>query len=202
MLGVRPHYMEDERTTREVIELLGQDCDRCHSQLVASIDAGQVDEDGNVSADYEFHARQFIRAVFAYLEAVTFSVKAWSAWHCMEHNIDITPQERYFATDTEYEVNERGEVVEAVAKISLSRNIRFALSLNRKAHGITDPFDASVEWWSCMKEAIRVRDRLTHPKMPGDLDVSGDELVKVIKAKKGFEEEVLRHSSNVRRDEF
>jgi hypothetical protein len=184
--------MDDERTTRELMELLGQDCDRCHAELVASIDAGEVDADGNVDADHEFHARQLVRAVFAYIEATTFSVKAWSAWRCMGEDIEITPQERYFATDTEYELNDRGEIVEAVAKLSLSRNIRFALALNRKAHKVPEPFDASVEWWSCLKEAIRIRDRLTHPKLPGDLDVSGEDIVKVLRAKKGFEDEVLR----------
>lgn len=184
--------MDEERTTREVIELLGSDCDRCHAELLAAIDSGEVDAEGNVDVDCEFHARQLIRAIFAYIEAVAFSVKASSAWRCMGADIDITPQERYFAIDTEYELNDRGEVVESTAKISLARNIRFALSLNRKAHGVMAPFDASVEWWSCLKEAIRVRDRLTHPKLPGDLDVSGDEIVKVLEAKAGFETELLR----------
>jgi hypothetical protein len=114
----------------------------------------------------------------------------------MEEGIEITPQERYFATDTEYELNDRGEVVEVMAKVSLARNLRFALALNRKAHKVPEPFDASVEWWNCLKEAIRVRDRLTHPKMPEDLDVSGNDIVKVLKAKKGFEDEVLRFTKS------
>jgi hypothetical protein len=184
--------MDDESTTRELMEQLGEDCDRCHAQLIACIDAGKVDDDGSVDADYEFHARLLIRAVFAYIEATTFSVKAWSAGHCMDNNIDITPQERYFATDTEYELNDRGEIVEGLAKISLARNIRFALAMNLKAHRVADPFDASVEWWSCLRDAIRIRDRLTHPKMPGDLDVSGEDIVKVLKAREGFEGEILR----------
>lgn len=150
---------------------------------------------GYLESDYEFYARQLIRAVFAYIEAITFSVKASSAWRCMEESIDISPQERYFAVDTEYEINDRGEVVEAVAKISLAKNIRFALALNRKAHNVVEPFDASVEWWGCMREAIKIRDRLTHPRWPKDLDVSGDEVVKVLKARRGFEEELLRHDT-------
>ena len=136
--------MDDERTTQEVIELLGQDCDRCHAELLASFDAGTSDGNGYVEADYEFHARQLVRAIFAYIEATTFSVKASSAWRCIEEDIDITPQERYFATDTEYELNDRGEIVEAIAKISLARNIRFALTLNRKAHRVTEAFDPSM----------------------------------------------------------
>ena len=37
--------------------------------------------------------------------------------------------------------------------------------------------------------------RLIHPKWPGDLDVSGEEIVKALKAKQGFEEELLRHEN-------
>jgi len=188
--------MDEERTTAEVIEVLGDDCNRCHAELIAAIDEGDACEDGGVEADYEYQARQLIRAIFAYIEAVTFSMKAWSAARCMEEEIDITPQERYFATDTEYEINDRGEVVEIVAKISLVRNIRFALAMNRKAHRIDEPFDASAEWWSCLKQAIRVRDRLTHPKLPGDLDVSGADVVNALKAKAGFEAEALRFGEN------
>jgi hypothetical protein len=184
----------DERTTQEIIEQLGQDCDLCHTALLAAIDAGEVDAEGNVDADYEFHARQLIRSIFAYIEAVTFSVKAWSASRCVGEGIDITPQERSFAIDTEYRLNDQGEVVKSTAKISLARNIRFALSLNRKAHEVMEPFDASIEWWSCLREAIRIRDRLTHPQLPGDLDVSGDEIVIALKAKEGFETEVLRYT--------
>jgi len=188
--------MDEERTTQEVIELLGQDCERCHTELLASIDAGEIDANGNVDADYEFHARQLVRAFFAYIEALTFSVKASSAWRCLKEEIDITPQERYFAADMEYEINDRGGVVETTAKISLARNIRFALALNRKAHKVSEPFDPSVEWWSCMKEAIRIRDRLTHPKWPTDLDISGEEIMKVLKARHGLEEELLCHESS------
>ena len=187
--------MDDERTTQQLIEALGEDYDRCYRELLSSFDAGQIDADGNLDADYEFHARQLIRAAFAYIEAVTFSVKASAAWKCMEEGIEITPQERYFATDTEYELNEKGEIVECATKISLSRNIRFALSLNEKAYGATKSFDPSVEWWCCLRESVKVRDRLTHPKMPRDLDVSPEELIKAIKAKSGFDKELLRYAS-------
>ena len=189
--------LSDERTTQELMEQLGEDCDRCHSMLVECIDAGMVDTDGGVFAEYEFFARQLIRAIFAYIEAVTFSVKAWSAARCMEIGIDITPQERYFATDTEYELDEKGEVVEAIAKISLARNIRFAIAMHRRAHGISEKFDASVEWWNCLRKAIRLRDRLTHPKMPGDLDVSGEDVVTVLKARDGFSKEFLKGAGSI-----
>jgi hypothetical protein len=182
-----------ERTTEELIKVLGSDCQRCHRALIRAIDSGKRDGTGLLSPApaFEFYSRQFVRAVFAYIEAVTFSVKVSSAATCLDNEIDMTPQERYFATDTEYEINDKGNVVESIARISLAKNIRFAIALNRRAHRITELFDASVEWWNCLKAAIKVRDRLTHPKLPDDLNISGEEIVHVMKAKNGFEEEVL-----------
>lgn len=187
-MKLRQHLMEQERTTQEVMQTLGEDYDLCHKALVKCIDDGEKVADGNVVADYEFFARQLIRAAFAYIEAVTFSVKAHSAGQCMERGFDISPEERYFATDVEFELNEKGEVVERNARISLARNVRFACMLNERVWLVPKKFDPSVEWWSCFKMAIRIRDRLTHPKLPGDLDVTGDELLTVIKAKRGFED--------------
>ena len=46
-----------ERTTSELIETLGDDIDRCHRDLIDSIDDGAVDVNGDVHADYEYHAR-------------------------------------------------------------------------------------------------------------------------------------------------
>lgn len=186
--------MTDNRTTKEVINTLGNDCNRCHKHLLSAIDATKSDKEGNVvaSPDYEFYARQLVRSVFAYIEAVTFSAKAWSAGRCIDAGIDITPQERYFATDTEYDLNEKGDVVEVTAKISLAKNVRFAIAMKRKAFGISESFDANVEWWSCFKHAIRVRDRLTHPKFPGDLDMTLDDIIKILKAREGFETEMIR----------
>jgi hypothetical protein len=97
-----------ERTTKELIETLGEDFDRCYRNILQSFDEGTIDDKGLLDADYEFHARQLIRAAFAYIEGVTFSVK------------------------------------------------------------------------------------ITHPRMPEDLDVSPDELLNAIKAKQGFDE-ILMH---------
>jgi hypothetical protein len=130
-----------------------------------------------LAADYEFHARQLIRAAFAYIEAVTFSVKITAAKDCLIRRVSISPQERAFAGDVDYEVDDKGEVVERTARIKLTRNIRFAFALYERAHNIRPPFDPSSEWWCHLRESIRVRDRLMHPKMPEDLDVAPKELI-------------------------
>jgi hypothetical protein len=180
-----------ERTTSELIETLGNDIDRCHRELISTLDDGKVDPNGDVYADYEYHARQLIRAIFAFIEAVTFSVKVKAAEHCIHHNRDIADAERFFAVDVEHVLTDRGEVVERPAHIRLADNIRFAFALQEKALGCAKTFDPSTEWWSCLRSSIKVRDRLTHPKLPEDVDISGAETVAALKAYEGFKHQVM-----------
>lgn len=178
--------MED-RTTAELIETLDNDVERCHAGLIASIDAGEVDSDGSVTADYEFHARQLIRAILAYIEGITFSVKVKSVARCLENGIEVTDHERHVAVEVDCELNDKGEVVERSAKIRLTNSIRFAFRLIERSEGKTGKFDPSSEWWSCLRSTMKVRDRLAHPRMPGDLDISGDEIIAALNAKSGFD---------------
>ena len=177
----------DERGTGELIETLGDDVDKAYAALDASFEAGK-EEDGSVPASvYEFYARQFIRATLAYIEGVTFSVKVASVKRCRDSGIEVTDFERYLAIEVDGNLNDRGEVVERSAKLRLAQNVRFAFRLFEKASGQPLPFDPSDEWWSCLKNTIRVRDRLTHPRMPEDIDVSANEILDALKAKTGFE---------------
>ena len=182
-----------ERTTSELIETLGEDVSRCHELLLESIDEGVIDSQGYVDADYEFAARQLIRAILAFIEGVTFSVKVKAAELCLERKRDISDAERFFATDTDFVLTSKGQVIERPAHIRLSDNIRFAFALLEKAYALPEQFDPSVDWWSCLKKSIRVRDRLTHPKLPEDIDISGQEIVDALEAYEGFKEHVLSH---------
>ena len=186
----------ENRSTSELIEVLGNEVSRCHEELLKAIDEGTVDSSGNVEADYEYQARQLVRTIFAFIEGVTFSMKVKAASHCLDKGIEITDGERFFAVDQDHILTDTGRVIERPAHIRLSDNVRFASALQEKALGIAKPFDSSCEWWSCFKSSIKVRDRLTHPKMPEDIDVSGDEIVSVLTAYEGFKGQALNYSEH------
>lgn len=188
-INVRLHM--EERTTRELIEKLGGDVERCQKMLMEAIDQGEVDEEGNVSADYEFHARNLIRSIIAYIEAVTYSVKVHSVDKCMKAGISVSDHERYLAVEIDGALNDKGEIIERPSKIRLSSNVRFAFNLYEKASGEKIKFDPGDEWWTCFKETMRVRDRLTHPRLPDDIDITGKEIANAIKAWTGYEKVLL-----------
>jgi hypothetical protein len=175
-----------DRTTKELIEKLGNDIDRCHAALLMAIDAGEVDPEGLIDAEYEFEARQLIRSIFAYIEAVTFSAKVSCVLRCLEQGIDVTDYERYLAVELVGELNDKGDVTERPARLRLAQNVRFAFKLLEKLSGMPTRFNSSDEWWQCFKRAIRVRDRLMHPRMAEDIDIGGNEILDVLKARNGF----------------
>ena len=176
----------DECTTSELIEMLAGDVSRCQQAFVEAIDEGKVDQNGDVDADYEYHARMLIRSIFAYIEGVTFSVKVSAADLCLKKGIDITDGERFFAIDLDFMLSNAGDVIERPTHIRTSDNVRFAFRLEEKALGLLTKFDPSEGWWSDFKSAIKVRDRLMHPKWPADLNISGDEIIQAQRAYNGY----------------
>lgn len=181
----------EERTTSELIEKLGSDVDRCHAELIEALDNASIELGEYNSSEFEFEARQLIRSILAYIEAVTFSVKVKCVQRCMDSGIPVSPLEKLMAIEVSAEINDTGEIVERPARIRLAQNIRFAFRMLEKVSGSPIAFDPKDEWWSCFRETIRVRDRLTHPRMPEDIDISGSDIISAIKAKNGFDSVLL-----------
>lgn len=173
---------DDERSTAYVIEELGNDYDKAFKRLNASISAS--DAEGNHLYD-ESQARDLYRALFAYLEGTSFSVRMWSAKILLDEGT-MDGFERSVVSEQATSLRD-GEVVLTPMKISLQENIQFTFKLADRAHKRpTQTLDTSKVWWSDFKRAVKVRDRLMHPKLPNDLDISGDEVVLAIRVHHGF----------------
>ena len=124
---------------------LGDDVDRCSRDLERLFRDGVIQPDGSVRVNYEYKARQLVRAMFAFIEAVTFSVKVGAAQYCLDHGRDISDPERFFAVDIEHVMSDKGEIVARAAHIRLANNTRFAFALHEKAFGIARQFDPSTK---------------------------------------------------------
>src|SRR5206468_7500067 len=109
----------EERTTAELIETLGEDVDRCFRGMDGSFKRGKKNDDGTIEAKYEYHARQLIRAIFAFIEAVTYSVKLHAVERGIQDGFGLTDAERLFVLEIEYALKENGDVCERPAHIRL-----------------------------------------------------------------------------------
>ena len=173
----------DDRSTGYVIETLGEDVDRAYKRVSKNFD--NPDSDG---AEYdESDARDLYRAVFAYIEGLSFSVKVSSAAKLVEKG-ELDRAQFLVAAELTLDVRD-GEIFEKPLRASLEESVKLACRLADMAHAKETPtLDTSRQWWSDFKKATGVRDRLTHPKLPRDVDISPEEVVLIIRVESGFRE--------------
>jgi len=72
-------------------------------------------------------------------------------------------------------LTDSGDVEIRRAKISLETNLRFGFKLMAKSDSIVSELDLSGSEWQSFRRAIRVRDRITHPKSFADLIISNED---------------------------
>ena len=125
--------------------------------------------------------RMFIRVSFATIEALIFVMKQIAlAAHPDPKCPTISEAERAFAMEQDFKLTSSGDVERRAAKIPLETNIRFAFRLLAKASNAPTVLDVSGTEWRSLLRAIKVRDRITHPKNISNLTISDEELSDVV----------------------
>jgi hypothetical protein len=120
--------------------------------------------------------RMYIRSVFALIEAIIFVMKQMAlSFHPGPDCDTISDADRVFAQEQVYKLTESGDIQVHRNKITLESNIRFAFKLFARAGYISTDLDVSGAEWQALKRAIKLRDRITHPKAISDLTISNEE---------------------------
>lgn len=125
--------------------------------------------------DSQFARRTLVRTLFAFVEGLNNQLASVAA----ASEVGLSGGELAALREETYEVNDKGEVVIRSARISLKRRIRLVLRCFPRIHGASfQPDFGGQGGWESLHEAIRVRDRLTHPKAGADLHVSESDIIK------------------------
>lgn len=94
-----------------------------------------------------------------------------------------------------YDLRDNGKVSVRRKHWPIESRVRFAFAKFEAALESDSALDVSGEGWSSFREAVEVRNRLTHPTYVADLTVSHQEVALVEKAHEWFKgsfQEVLR----------
>ena len=182
-----PTNKELDKLEQKMVATLIEDADRCQQDFDNVIEA--IGDPKNLDAEsyteFEYRARALFRTLFASIEGLTFLLKVRTADWLIELGKELDEGEKAFIIERDYLLTDRGKVIKQKRKTRLIDSMRFFFALKERLHDLP-PFDANVEWWSCLKTAIKVRDRLMHPKLVYDLDVKADELKAIMTAYHGF----------------
>ncbi len=129
--------------------------------------------------------RAYVRAVFALLEGVSFGFRQLAAKlpeteHC------LTKGELAVLNDESYGLKDNGEVSTTTRFLKVHQGTRFTFAICKRVYKIQAEISYADSGWNSFMKAIKIRDRLMHPKSVEALDVTEDELNIVSDALKWF----------------
>src|SRR2546421_5319446 len=125
-----------------------------------------------------FGRRAYVRAMFAYVEGTIFSLKQVALIDADEAGINLTRAELSFLLEESYQLTDTGK---AEARhnygVRLAPNIRFVFNLVARIYNLAYELKVNDSGWSSFREALEIRNRLTHPKTAADTVVSHNDFL-------------------------
>jgi hypothetical protein len=137
--------------------------------------------------DDELSYRLYVRTVFAFVEGIIQVMKS-SALVYDEINIPhlLTPEEITLLKEESVQIGNNGRVEIARKRISLLPNFEFAVITYAKVKHREVSLDKSGKGWQYFRDAVKIRDKLTHPHVKQDLAITDHELTTVENAMSFF----------------
>jgi hypothetical protein len=124
-------------------------------------------------------ARSSVRNLIACIEGSVYAMKCWA----LDMNFDnLSPQEKDIIGEKVYYLDDNGEIKSQKARIRIPPNMIFAFRILSQAEGVDNPLITSDHRWDSLKTAIKIRNRLVHPKSAEDLTLTSKDLVLVVDA--------------------
>jgi hypothetical protein len=125
-------------------------------------------------ADTQATRRDLIRTMFAAIEGYVWEYRTYVR-SVVEHVGMISPMMELALTETSYSVNEQGGLERHIRFISLTSMIRLVTKLAQE-HCPGLEIDFSNAGWSNLKQTIKIRNRITHPRNLSDLEITQNDI--------------------------
>jgi hypothetical protein len=134
----------------------------------------------------QFWRRTLVRALFAAVEAVSYSLKRFALAASEVPGVNFSAADLAALREEAYDLEESGKPKTSKAKLRTLPNLLYAFQAFTRAQFIEYNLDTKGQDWEAMRATIKIRDRLTHPKGSGSLIVTNKDLDLVIQAAHWF----------------
>lgn len=129
-----------------------------------------------VTDDQACARRSYVRAVFALIEAIVEQHKRLLL-ELSEHNfVQLSPGVAYVLKEEGFIVNDDGSVAVRDQYLQLRRKLRAVYRAAAEAFGGPLKIEYGSNGWRSFGDAVKLRDRITHPLSYEDCLISGDDL--------------------------
>jgi hypothetical protein len=147
--------------------------------------------DGRPQTEIDAWRRTYVRAVFALFEATQWMLKQMVLGFVEDEGLDhYDAAELAMLREEQHTLNGRGQAVTRVAKLGLLENFKFTVHSIAKLKMLDPPAALAGDGIQQLQLAIRIRDRLVHPRQPQDIAISDEEMAAVHRAREFWTEVV------------
>lgn len=120
--------------------------------------------------------RAAFRTVFAAIEGITYLLK--------DQVLVLFPYRRKYYTDAEvallreetYQLDMNGKAVIRPRFLPMEENFKFALEMYIRGTPVPLEMNLNSDGWAAFKASLKIRHRVTHPRIPEDMKVSESDL--------------------------
>jgi hypothetical protein len=120
----------------------------------------------------QFASRVFIRSVFASIEGIVFRLKQAALEVAVDIEADLSKPEIALLAEETYELGEKGEPITKTSFLQLQKNLKFAFHIFARVFDIEYKLKVDDAGWASFLGAIKIRNRITHPKHVQDIEIS------------------------------
>jgi hypothetical protein len=145
----------------DMVQILGQDC--AEQYLTIQNNNSQTSR------------RAYVRSVFAFIEGILHRMNLTAA-HLGTSLGTLSIAEIVMIDEMAFDVNDKGEVVSKSVFIKFLNKVKFAFRVYSKSSGSSFELSFGGNGWQKLRECVKVRDRLMHPKATTDLKVADPEV--------------------------
>jgi hypothetical protein len=152
---------------REASELLGQ--------LALEVQVLIVEAGPELSEVSHIRRRVIIRSIFANIEALSYILRNLAVHN--KHAKSVKPEDMLIVSETSYDLDNSGSITHRPLKLRTTASIRYSFALFKRSYGTNFDLDVTGKSWQSYLRALKVRDRITHPKGVDDITISEDEFL-------------------------
>lgn len=176
---------------RQALDLSSKrEYDEYNAELIEQLDLFAVlwsdlqfaEEQLQADEDKQFFRRTVVRTFVAMVEGAVSSLKQSVLTEHQFRGLPLKREEYAVLAEEAYRLKQSGEIDVRRSSPRLREDVKFTFPIYAKSlggHFTFDPPLADDPGWQSFCGAIRIRNRLTHPKCPEDLAVADSELEEV-----------------------
>lgn len=138
-------------------------------------------EEARRACDDPYSRRVTIRALFAMIEGLSFSMKdvvrtALNEFPEVVAKLGFKRSDIAILYEESYGLNDKGSAKARPSFLRLIPNLRFAMSSYARIFTVKWEPDCNTVGWRALNNLVDVRNRITHPKDPNDLQITDDDM--------------------------